>query len=645
MMKCGIQKLFLFSGMIFFGNKISAQNFDELRAKYPNDYALILNYNKDTRIFLENGIPKAETKVSEEIVVLDDKANGEYNRYGVYHGSFNTLKDIEAYTKAPAGNGFNKINVGEMKTQVAASAGVFYDDMKETSFDFPALTKGATAYVNYTEENTDLHLLSPFYCVSYMPVVNEKFTVTFPSDFDVKYIIRNDSLHSIKIKEDKKGKERRYTFTDEDIQPFEGFGNAPAAAYYEPHIITQLVSYKNENKEQVNFLSNLDDLYKWDYGFIKDLDNTNSSQLKYLADSLTAGISSQREKAKIIYQWVQHNIKYVAFEDGMEGFVPRRAADICEHRFGDCKDMASLISAMLQIEGIKAYFTWIGTRDIPYDYTDIALPIDDNHMIAAANIDGDWIFLDGTDPNCIFGFPSGFIQGKQALIAISGNEYKLLRVPEVDGKKNVVVDSTFISVESNGIKGNSSIYYNGYFGSDVKNSLLYKDENDTKDYVKSKMSKASNKFILGNYTINKLNDDEKPVNIKADFEIPGYSAKVADELYINLNLQKFYTSNSIIDTSKRKIPFESDFKYYIKQYTILDVPAGYAVSYLPKDFSVKNDLYDFTIHYSQDQNKVIAMQEISNKVLMMEPKDFTEWNTGIKQLISQYKEQVVLQKK
>jgi hypothetical protein len=641
MSKCEIKKAIFFPAVIFLFNAVRAQNFDELRARYPNDYALILNYNKDTRIFLDNGVPKAETKVSEEILVLDDKANGEYNRYVVYHGSFNTLKEIEAYTKVPSGSGFSKIKVGEMKTQGAAGEGVFYDDMKETSFDFPSLTKGALAYVNYTEENTDLHLLTPFYCVSYMPIVNEKFTVSFPSDFDVKYMIRNDSLQKISVQKDK----HSYTFTAENIKQYEGFGNAPAAAYYEPHIITQLVSYKNENNEQVNFLSNLEDLYKWDYSFIKDLDNTNSAKLKSLADSLTAGISSQKEKAKLIYQWVQHNIKYVAFEDGMEGFVPRRAADICEHRFGDCKDMASLISAMLQIEGIKAYFTWIGTRDIPYDYTDVALPIDDNHMIAAANIDGDWIFLDGTDPNCIFGFPSGFIQGKQALIAISENEYKLLRVPEVEGKKNAVLDSTFISVGDNGIKGNSSVYYNGYFGIDVNNTLLYKDANDVKDYVRSRMGKASNKFILGDYTISKLSDDAKSVNIKANFEVPGYSTKIADELYINLNLEKFYTSNSIIDTSKRKVPFESDFKYDIKQYTILDVPAGYTVSYVPKDFSVKNDLYDFTIHYSQEQNKVIAMQEINNKFLMMQPKDFTEWNNGIKQLISQYKEQVVLQKK
>src|SRR6185369_12627115 len=159
--------------------------------------------------------------------------------------------------------------------------------------------------------------------------------------------------------------------------------------------------------------------------FISKLENTKDETLKQLADSLIANVNTPREKATKIYQWVQANIKYIAFEDGLEGFVPRRAIDIYNHRFGDCKDMASILTALLQLSGLKAYFTWIGTRDIPYDYTDVPLPICDNHMIAALDVDTEWIFLDATDPNCIFGLPSSMIQGKQALISISKDDYKI----------------------------------------------------------------------------------------------------------------------------------------------------------------------------------------------------------------------------
>ena len=629
---------------VFACTKLKAQTVDELAAKYPNAYAVMLTHNRNLKITLENNAPYAEIQEQIVMAVLDDKANGSYNRYKVYHGTFNEIKDIEAYTKVPDGNGFKKLKVTDMHTESAASEGVFYDDVKATSFDFPSISKGALAYVNYTETFSDPHLLSPFYCVSYMPVVNETYTVTFPSDMAVKYTIKNNENNLVTVKEDNKGNTHSYTFTASGMKAAERFGDAPASDYYEPHIIIQIASYKNSNGETIKYLGNVDDLYKWDFDFIKNLDNTNDVQLKKLADSLTNGIISETEKAKKIYNWVQQNIKYVAFEDGLEGFIPRRAAVICSRRFGDCKDMSSLLTALLQLAGINAYFTWIGTRDIPYDYTDVPLPITDNHMIATANINNQWVFLDGTDPNGIYGFPTEFIQGKQALVSIADNNYKILRVPEVEAEKNLITDSTFITLDENGIKGNSSVYYNGYFGSDISNALLYKDASETKDYVKYRMGKASNKFILDDYSIHTINPQTRQVNIHANFQVPGYSKKIGDEVYINLNLEKFFANNSIIDTSKRKISIENDFKFIITQYAILTVPENYKVSYVPKNFQYNDDVLGFTIQYTQTQNKIIAMQQWQNKTLMQQPKDFDRWNKAIKQILTEYKEQVVLQK-
>lgn len=623
---------------------VQAQTAEEIAARYPDEYAVVLNDEQTINIFLKNGQPYAEIKNERTMLILDDKANGIYNSYGIYHGSFNKVSNIEAYTKVYSGNKFTKIKVTDTKTESASEGSVFYDDVKETSLNFPSLTKGSEAFLSYDETFEDMHLFSPFYFASYIPVIHSKYTVNFPSGFDMKYTIKNDTGHVIQFKEDNHGRTHTYEFSASDVKSFKRFADAPSYRYYEPHVILRIASYKDDDGNTVNFLGNLDDLYKWNYNFISKLDNTKDESLKKLTDSLTLGLTSPLDKAAKIYNWVQQNIKYIAFEDGFEGFIPRRAADVCNKRYGDCKDMASLLSALLQLAGLDAHFTWIGTRDIPYDYTDVALPIVDNHMIAALRIDDRWIFLDATDPNCIFGFPSAFIQGKQALIAISEKEYKVQRVPEMETEKNSVTDSTFISISDNGIKGNSHVYYNGYFGINVTNDLYYRDVKETKDYVKTRMGKASNKFILGDYNISKVDESQKILNISANFEIPGYGKKVADELYINLNLEKFFTDD-IIDLTKRKLPKESDFKYVIKQYTILDIPQGYQVTYMPKDFSCSNDLVGFSISYKQAEGKIITTQEIRSNYLLMEPADFPKWNDAVKQLNIQYKEQVVLEKK
>ena len=639
-----VRIIFFLSCMFFLSFTIHAQSFDEIAAKYPDNYAVIQNYTKEITISLKNGQPFAESKTEQEILALDDKANGMYNRQYVYNSSYNELTDLEAYTKVPDGRKYSKIKVTDIKTQNSRSNSIFYDDSKESSFDLPSLVKGAIGYVGYTEEHKDVHLLSPLYCVSYMPIVHEKFTVSFPAGMQLKYTIRNDENKIVQVAEDNKGNQHSITFIANDIKSSDRFSNAPSYAYYEPHIIIQLVSYENENHEIVNYLGSLDDLYKWNYNFISKLDNTKEAFLKQLADSLVSTTDSPKEKAEKIYQWVQSNIKYVAFENGLEGFIPRRAIDVYNHRFGDCKDMASILTALLQSVGLNAYFTWIGTRDIPYDYTDVALPITDNHMIAALNLDSEWIFLDATDPNCIFGLPSSGIQGKQALIGISKDDYKIVRVPEVNIDKNILVDSNYITISDHGIKGHTSTYYNGYWGTDVYDRLMFSNAKETRDYVKYRMGKASNKFIMGDYSINKISNSDKLINIQAGFEVPDYGKKISDELYINLILEKLFT-NAIIDTAKRKIPLENEFKYVMKQYTILEVPEAYSVSYLPKDYSMNNDIFGFSIKYTQQGNTIIASQELRNNYLLLQPKDFNKWNSSLKQLQSQYKEEVVLEKK
>ena len=639
-----MRKILLLSLMAILCYKTKAQSFEEIAAKYPNNYAVVQNYTKEINISLKNGLPFAESNTEQEILALDDKANGMYSRQTVYSSSYNELSNLEAYTKIPDGKKYNKVKVTDIKTQNSRSSSIFYDDGKESAFDMPSFAKGSIGYISYTETHKDVHLLSPLYCVSYMPVIHEKFTVNFPASMHVKYTIRNDANKMIKVDEDNKGNQHTLTFIANDITASDRFSNAPSFAYYEPHIIIQLISYENNDHQKVNYLGDLADLYKWNYNFIGQLDNTKEEFLKKLADSLVSKNDNPKQKAQKIYQWVQSNIKYVAFEDGLEGFIPRRAMDVYTHRFGDCKDMASILTALLQTAGFNAYFTWIGTRDIPYDYTDVALPITDNHMIAALNLDSEWIFLDATDPNCIFGLPSSAIQGKQALIGISKDEYKIIRVPEVNIDKNTLIDSTYITITDNGIKGHTSTYYNGYWGTDIYDRLMFSDAKETRDYVKYRMGKASNKFIMGDYTINKLNNNDKQINIQAGFEVPDYGKKISDELYINLNLEKLFT-NEVIDTAKRKIPVENEYKYVIKQYTVLEVPEAYSVTYLPKDYSLYNDVFGFTISYSQQGNKIIASQELRNNNLLLEPKDFNTWNNSLKQLQNQYKEQVVLEKK
>ena len=635
--------LVLSVALVFLSFCATAQTLDEMQKLYPGKTAVFSNVNREVEISFNKGIPYAKATEISEMLILDDKANGIYNKDKVYHSGFNELKKVEAYTSVPDGNSMKKMKVSEFKTQSSPSQGIFYDDVKETAFDYPKIMKGSVTHVETEHYNKDIHFISPFYFSSYLPVVNATFSIIFPEDMDVKYIIKNDAKNSITVTETKKGRKKRLEFTATGINNNEYFSDAVAHSYYAQHVIVYVTQYKNDD-EIVPVYNTVNELYKWNAAFLKNVNTSPSPALKQVADSICAGKTTDWEKAGAIYRWVQDHIKYVAFEEGLEGFVPRQASDVCSKRYGDCKDMASLLTELLITSGLQAYFTWIGTRSIPYSYTEVPLPITDNHMISAVKIDNKWIFLDATDPNCIFGLPTSSIQDKQALIGISPQKHELVKVPIVPATKNLIIDSTFLTIDKKLLKGFASVDYLGYFGSDMYNSLLYNKGDDERVYARRRMAKGSNKFIMNDYKIAFPDPLNKTTNIKSNFDIPDYVKSIDDEIYVNLNLEKLF-AGTIIDTAKRRIAVEIDYLYTIKQVHLLKIPAGYTVEHLPKNISVSNKLVDFSIEYKQINDQVIATQNYVMKTLYIDVADFNQWNDALLKVSPAYKEEIVLKKK
>ncbi len=633
----------IFLCLIILLNNCFAQTPAEVKAAFPNQEIIFLTYNIELTLMIKNGVVVAESNHNRELMILSEQNAAIYSRSKIFHSTYSELKDMDVYSKIPDGEKYKKIKIGEQKTSSSTSNMVFYDDSKETSFDFPGMVTNAVQHLQYTLFNKDAHLLSPYYLPSSVPVMSATYTVIVPNGISIKYLVKNDSKGQFKFSEEKRKKETVYKWSVNKYKADESFDDAPDDSYYEPHVVVHVTEYEMDNNK-ISFLKNVDDLFKWNISFTKDLNTKPDASLQKIVDSLILGKKNETEKAASIYKWVQQHIKYIAFEAGLQGFTPRQAADICNKRYGDCKDMSSIITQMLKLANIKGYYTWIGTRHLPYKYTEIPTPIVDNHMISVANINNEWIFLDGTNPHSMYNMPSYSIQDKEALIAISEKEYKILKVPITASNKSGMIDSTFVSFTKDGIKGKEKVDYFGYLGEENYISLLYKNETERKVFVKTKMEKASNKFILGDYKITEVNPSDNNLNITVDFEIPGYGKKIANEYYINLNLEKLF-ENKVIDTEKRKIPIEEDFKFIMKQYHILQIPDGFTVTYKPQNFNFENELVSLKITYEIKNGTVIAYQEYENKCLLIEPVKFEEWNKAAKAITTQYKEQVVLEKK
>src|SRR5580704_386627 len=79
-----------------------------------------------------------------------------------------------------------------------------------------------------------------------------------------------------------------------------------------------------------------------------------SPALQKKVTELTSGISDPVAQMKALTSYMQRNIRYVAIEIGIGGFRPHPASDVFAHQYGDCKDKATLLSAMLKEIGIDS---------------------------------------------------------------------------------------------------------------------------------------------------------------------------------------------------------------------------------------------------------------------------------------------------
>jgi transglutaminase-like putative cysteine protease len=83
-----------------------------------------------------------------------------------------------------------------------------------------------------------------------------------------------------------------------------------------------------------------------------------------LARALTANAPDAASKARVLYDWVRANIRYVALFVGETAARPHRVVDIVRHRYGDCKDHVALLVALLAAVGIESEPALIGLGSV-----------------------------------------------------------------------------------------------------------------------------------------------------------------------------------------------------------------------------------------------------------------------------------------
>ena len=628
--------------LLFISWSLISQDLEKYKKQYPNDDIVRLQQETIINIKLNNGEFTIHKEVFEEDLYLNNSAN--YNsKRSISYSTFFNLDKIEAssFSKQDGKYVENKVVDFNEKNNLNDS---FYDDSKEVGFIYPKLAKGSKTNIKLTYNIKNPRFLSAFYFGDFYPIINNKVTII--ADKNIEFTFKPFQLNNgakITFKKKKKGENYVYTWSTKKTEKFEIESNAPNYKTILPHVIPIITSYQQDGKTK-KLLDGVEGLYSWYYSLVENINKEETDPaLTTLVEELTREKESDIEKVKAIYYWTQQNIKYIAFEYALGGFIPREANEVFQKKYGDCKDNSSILFKMLEIAGLQGNLTWIGTRKIPYTYEEVPTPAVDNHMILSYENKNNTYYLDATGRYIQIEYPSSFIQGKEALIS-NGNNFKVKKIPVVPAHLNKVVDTTYIQISNRDIIGTSNSTFSGY----IKNNLFYNLENtrkeaDVKELYNKRFFKGSNKFLIKSYKEENKFSYDKDFSVSYNFSIQDYVQNIGSEIFINPHFNKIVSS--VKTKEDRKYDIEFEYKRQFSHTNIIEIPDGYEVSYIPTSVSFTNDLISVNLSYSTDKNKIVCKQNVVFNFIKLNKEQQQKVNIFVEKTEKASKEIIILKKK
>jgi len=190
-----------------------------------------------------------------------------------------------------------------------------------------------------------------------------------------------------------------------------------------------------------------DDMLRWYAKLIQDQYQLDD-ETRALARRLVAGAHDVREKVQRIQQHVLKKTRYVGIELGIHGWKPYRAALVHRRGYGDCKDKATLLVAMLDAVGVDARLVLLRTRQLGELAAEPATMWAFNHAIAyLPELD---LFVDGTAEFSGLDELPAMDQGALAIVVARDGSYQIKRPSEHAATDNLNESDYRIELTSDG---------------------------------------------------------------------------------------------------------------------------------------------------------------------------------------------------
>lgn len=605
----------LIAGLISI-HQATAQNKNEIPKEYyiasnipdslKNNASAVVRYSADYVTIKAPG--KGQIKHHSITTLLNEKAEEGAVFYIGYDKKYNSIGDAEMRVYNAEGNLIKKYRKSDMYDGAATDGfSIVTDDrfkaVKHTISSYPATIEIIYDRVlNSMIDLPDFRIQQPEYSVQ-----NALYSIVVNAAVGLNYKTKN-----VDIEPEKKiidGLDS-YTWQVKNLKAITLEENAV------PWTVLPRISFACNLFEFYGVpgsLSSWKSFGEWQQNLNKDVCNL-SPQRELEIKKMTENFTSDKEKAKYLYEYMQKNMRYVSIQLGIGGLKPFPATYVDEKKYGDCKALSNYMKALLKAVNIPSNYAIInaGENAEPADPNFSNDPF--NHVILCIPFENDTIWLECTSNTAPFGQLGLFTENRNALL-ITEDGGKLVNTPKSVKENNVFESVTSIVLTPEGsANAEFSIKASGEYRS-LYHGLSAIKTDDQKNYlIKSLKLKQPDVF-----TVNYGEDKEGIQELKLNLAYEKFNdMAVGDKYFYRQNVSDI-CNFTLKPDENRQSDFYLEYPLIKTNTTTIEIPTGFEVINIPADqnFKCKYGNFQSSYAYNKESNKLInnSKFEINNHVI------------------------------
>lgn len=624
--------LFLFVYAVVFASEVKDYNADKIDPQLLKG-ANAVKREESIRLLITD--PANAVYQHKYVVTILNEAGDKYATFVEWYNKSTVIKSVSANLYDGKGVKIRSAKNADIR-DVSASGADLADDNRVKYFNFSYKIYPYTVEYEVELKKSDLFFMPSWHPVEDIAysVENSSFEISCPVDFSLRYKSYNLNLEPAITD----GKSKNYHWELKNFSCIRKEFAAPGLHAVAPIVLTGINDFSFLGFK--GNMSNWKEFGKFVYS-LKDKRDELPGPIKQTVHSLTDGISDEHKKVEVLYDYLQHNTRYVSIQLGIGGWQPFTADFVAEKKYGDCKALTNYMFSLLKEAGVTSIYTLVKAgRERDDIYADFPAQ-QFNHVILMVPMKKDSVWLECTSQTLPAGYLGSFTCDRDAL-CITEDGGQLVRTPVYrysDNRASRVIKGSLD--EAGNVSADVISTYTGLLQEHLFQVINSEPQKEQLEFLKREIKLPD--FEIDKFDFSVLKSKIPAVTENVKLTAKNYATVTGKRMLFEPNLLAKQERLFGEEERTQDINFKND--NIISDTIELTIPEGYSVESYPSDINISGKCSVYRVNFKSDNKKIVYTRTLTIKAGTFPKADFQSISDSFEEIYKNDRAVVVLKKK